>query len=173
MIPKSPGYNGRMRMVRPFIAAAGALLVAFHGWLLASQFLQGELAEPWLLLRWALAAGLATSLVVLRRRGHSLVSRQAVAVWVLAALLHGPAVVADYGGALQNLAVPETAATVVLKIVAASAALVLTLTLLGAALARRTRHTLNLRLLAFGFHPTGALAGAFSPPFSPRPPPLS
>ena len=171
MIPKSPGYNGRMRLVRPFIAAAGALLVAFHGWLLASQFLQGELAEPWLLLRWALAAGLATSLVVLRRRGHSLASRQSVAVWVLAALLHGPAVVADYGGALQNLAVPETA-TVVLKIVAASAALVLTLMIFGVALARRTRHSLDLRLLAFGFHPTGALAGGFSPPFAPRPPPL-
>ena len=41
-------YRPAMRLSS---AAVGAILVAFHGWLLASQFADGRLAEPWLLAR--------------------------------------------------------------------------------------------------------------------------
>ena len=110
-------------MFRRLLAAAGALLALFHVWLFAGQILDGRLDDPALLLRWVAAAGLAGGLLSLRRRGLSLVrGRPAATIWLLAALLHGPALAArvDSGGALG---LPEVAATLSQLAVAAVAAI--------------------------------------------------
>ena len=164
-------YNGPMRVTRTLLGVASALLVAFHGWLLAGQFMDGQLAEPWLVLRWIVAAILLASLAVLRRQGHGVLSRKSVAVWVLAALLHGPAVVGHYGDLVHNAAIPEAVATFVLQI-AATAALGLILLIVVGLVRRRERGArAGGRPFAFGFHLAGALAFTGPPPFSPRPPP--
>jgi len=75
-----------MRVTRNLTEIAGALLVTFHGWLLVGQFLDGQLAQPYLLLRWVVAAGLVAGLVLIRRQGAEVFSRRAVAVWVPGAL---------------------------------------------------------------------------------------
>ncbi len=160
-------------MTRNLVGVAGALLVTFHGWLLASQYLDGQLAEPGLILRWIIAAILVGSLIGLRRQGSGIFSRKSIAVWVLAALLHGPTVVGHYGDALHGVALPESVATVVLQIVAASTTLVLALWLLGALLAERRDRRRHFTHLVFSLCPAGALAGSYSPPFSPRPPPVA
>ena len=76
---------------RALAALAGVLLAAFHLWLFGHQAWSGELeyAES---LRWLTAVGLVGGLVALWRQGTSLLwHRKATAIWVLAALLHGPA----------------------------------------------------------------------------------
>jgi hypothetical protein len=79
-------------MVRRVLTAAGALLALFHVWLFAGQILDGALADPALVLRWLSAGVLVAALRALHRRGHSIVrGRRAVAIWLLAALLHAPA----------------------------------------------------------------------------------
>lgn len=79
-------------MIRRVLLLVGAALAAFHVWLFAGQVWSGALADPGLIFRWLVAAGLIGGLVVLKRQGESLVwGRKAVALWVLAALLHGPA----------------------------------------------------------------------------------
>ena len=161
-----------MRIARHLLGVAGALLVTFHGWLLAGQYLDGQLVEPWLVLRWVVATALVSSLVTIRRQGFGFFSRRSVAVWVLAALLHGPAVVGHYGAVLNSVAVTESVATVGLQI-AAAAALGLVLLIVASLLARRQRRPVRLTPFAFGFHPAGAFAGAYPPPFSPRPPPVA
>jgi len=98
-------------MFRRLLAAAGALLALFHVWLFAGQILDGRLDDPALLLRWVAAAGLAAGLLSLRRRALSMVrGRPAATIWLLAALLHGPALASrvDSSGALG---LPEVAAT--------------------------------------------------------------
>lgn len=102
-----------MRLLRWTARTAGAALVGFHVWLLASQWAAGRLVnDPALLFRWAAALVLAAALFWLSREGSSLFSRRAVVIWLLAALLHAPAV-ASQTGDLQTL--PETAATLVLQ----------------------------------------------------------
>ena len=162
-----------MRVTRNLSGAAGALLVAFHGWLFAGQFADGQLAQPYLVLRWVVAAVLVATLVVLHRKGGDILSRKSVAVWVLAALLHGPAVAGHYGEALHNAALPQAIAPVVLQIVAASTAMVLALWLVGALLTRQAARLARVADIAFGLRPAGAFACRFSPPFSPRPPPVA
>lgn len=81
-------------MFRRVLRAAGALLLLFHVWLFGSHAWTGALVDTDRLLRWLAAAGLAALLIGLRRRGGSmLVGRRSVVIWLLAALLHGPAVV--------------------------------------------------------------------------------
>ena len=93
-------------------AIVGALLVGLHGWLLAVHAWTGQLADPALALRWAAAAGLLAGLTVLHRRGLSLWSgRRAVAIWLLAAVLHAPAL-ADRAGHASP-ALPEAVVTLV------------------------------------------------------------
>ena len=83
-----------LRMGRKALAWAVAALAVFHAWLLAGQVWDGTLvAEPGLLWRWAVAAVLVVGLEGLRRRGASLIrGRQSLTIWLVAALLHGPAV---------------------------------------------------------------------------------
>ena len=117
-------------MYRHALAVVGGLLVVFHVWLFGSQLWEGHLAEPGLALRWVVAAGLVAALVALRRSGASLIrGRQAVCIWLLAALLHGPAI-ADPGGQTAP-ALPETVRSV-LQIAAASVITGLSLALLVA-----------------------------------------
>jgi hypothetical protein len=102
-----------MRLLRWTARTAGAALVGFHVWLLATQWAAGRLVnDPALLFRWAAALVLAAALIWLGREGNSLFNRRTVVIWLLAALLHAPAV-ASQTGDLQTL--PETAATLVLQ----------------------------------------------------------
>lgn len=79
-------------MFRRLAAATGGLLVLFHLWLFGSQLLDGRLTlGP--VLRWLMAVALTAALVGLHRSGASLFrGRKAVSIWLLAALLHGPAI---------------------------------------------------------------------------------
>jgi hypothetical protein len=155
-------------MLRKALTIAGALLVAFHVWLFARDAWAGELLDLGLLARWAVAAGLTWALIALRREGAPLVrSRRAVAVWVLAALLHGPALAGPLGVADLPVA-PVVAASLV------PAALTLSGLLLFLALAGafRDRHPVLVRLRSRSGH---ACLGALTPgsylPFAQRPPP--
>ena len=156
-------------MVRRAFAVVGGLLVMFHVWLLGSQLWEGHLAEPGLVLRWVIAAGLVAALVGLRRRGASLVwGRQTVCIWLLAALLHGPAM-ADPSGQTAP-ALPETV-TAVLQIAAASVIAGLGLALL-AALAGSVilRPSAGYRPVLVWRRATSGLER--SSRFAPRPPPV-
>jgi hypothetical protein len=119
---------------RLMLSGAGAALALFHAWIFARQAAQGELADPAVALRWIVAGGLLAGLAVLWRRGESLLGNKAVAVWVLAALLHGPAITGRLG-ALDRPALPE-AITSALQLVAGVASLGLVL-LASLALRRR------------------------------------
>ena len=124
-----------MRLLRWTARTAGAALVGFHVWLLASQWSAGRLlTDPALLLRWAAALGLAAALIWLGRDGTSLVSRRAIVIWLLAALLHGPAV-ASHAGDLQML--PETAASLLIQTTAVVGVLVAALWLIAGLFLRR------------------------------------
>ena len=157
-------------MARTTTVVAGAVLVAFHGWLFATQVAAGRLDDPWLIFRWMVAVGLITALVAIRRSGASIWSRQGIGIWVLAALLHGPAVATDFSDSVNNLAVPASVVTSVLQLVSVTA-LAVTLWMLAGLLARRDRHA---RLYA-GLVAAPSLAGifgeGFSPQYSSRPPP--
>jgi hypothetical protein len=156
-------------MFRRIAALGGALLAGFHLWLLGGQAWSGQLAEPDLLLRWLAAGALVGGLVWLRRRKLPLLlGRQAVAIWVLAALLHGPALADDLGG-FATQALPE-AVTSLLQTVAAAVGLAL------AALA-------TARIWRPGHLPGSSILRAAQPRYAPgasarlrllpRPPPLA
>lgn len=159
-----------MRFMRNLAGVAGAMLVAFHGWLLASQFAAGRLVEPWVVLRWILAAGLVAGLIAVRRQGVSILGRKSVALWVLAVMLHGPAIAADFGGALDSPAMPEAVAIVVLQVVR-TVALAIGLWILAGFIAAGNGKLGPSARLAFAISVNGFLAAGFSPPFAARPPP--
>lgn len=158
-------------MVRKTLIGAGLALVLFHAWLLVSQLWDGQLADLALLSRWVVAGGLSWALVHLRRRGHSiLVGRRAIAVWLLAALLHGPAV-AERLGVLSAPAVPEVVATlsqVALGVLVAGA---LFLAGLLPAVGRPALSLLNAP--GCGRARIGALPPDAYLCFAPRPPPVA
>jgi len=121
-------------MFRRLAAALGGLLVLFHLWLFGSQLLEGRLTELGPVLRWLMALGLVAALAGLRRSGASLVKgRTAVAIWLLAALLHGPSI-ADTPG-YDSPALAEVVTTLA-QIASASVALGLGLALLARLLRR-------------------------------------
>ena len=104
---------------RRVVALLGGVLVLFHVWLLGRQILEGQLADPGLLLRWMIAAGLVAALVHLARRGQPLLwGRRATAVWLLAAVLHGPAIAGELAD--HTLAGLPEAVTALVEIAAAS-----------------------------------------------------
>jgi hypothetical protein len=70
-------------------ALAGAALVVFHVALFAVQAGAGRLVEPALAAKWGVSVLLCLALLGLKRSGVPLLwGRRALAVWVLAALLH-------------------------------------------------------------------------------------
>jgi len=163
------GFEPYRSALRAASVVAGAVLVAFHGWLFAGQIADGSLADPWLLFRWIAAAGLIAALAAVRVRGGSIWGRQGIAIWVLAAVLHGPAVVANFNDAFDSLALPETAITSVLQLVVSATALGLLLQ--AAMFAGRRRQVSHAFDLPLAFSAPGILADGFSPPYSSRPPP--
>jgi hypothetical protein len=163
----TPPWAHAAVLIRLLIRAVVATLALFHAWLLASQVARGDLAETGLALRWIVAACLITALVVLWRSGESLAGRRAVAVWLLAALLHGPALAERQVRADNLPSVPEAVASVLL--IAGPAGLTL---LLLAALTRRPRPRARAFIAVsrhqISFRPFGVVA---SWSCAPRPPP--
>lgn len=157
------------RLIRPAIALAGGALAVFHGWLFAAQAAAGRLDDPWLIFRWAAAIALIGALIALRRGGDSIWGRKGVAIWVLAALLHGPAVAGKY--AVTDVALPESVTTSVLQLVAAAAFAIGVWMLAGLLAARRASES-ALDSYRPAFCLAGHPAAAIAPQFSPRPPPL-
>lgn len=151
-------------MIRRSITLVGAALAAFHVWLFAGQVLSGAIGDPSLIVRWLVAAGLIGGLIYLRRRGESLIGRRAIAIWVLAALLHGPALATrlDAPGAP---AVPEVVVTLTIGL---STVLVGGLGLLAA---RRFRVTFSHAGTIQTPDVMRATARVHYRPFAPRPPP--
>ena len=157
-------------MFRRTIAGAAGLLVLFHAWLLGSQLWDGRLAEPDLVARWTIAAGLVAALLGLRRTGAPIWwGRKAVSIWVLAALLHGPTMVAG-SGRFESPALPE-AVTAVMQIAAAAVMLGLGLAVL-AALAARVFDARRSRLRTVPIQARGPSARSRLPVCAPRPPPF-
>ena len=158
-------------MVRRLLAGAGALLALFHVWLFAGQLWDGRLDDPALILRWLAAGGLVAGLAAMHRRGLSVVrSRQAATIWLLAALLHGPALASriDDGGALG---LPEVAATLSQLAIAAVAAIGL-----GLVLSHLRRRPATVRAFQYvAAHRTHVTAPAVIALDSlcPRPPPAA
>jgi hypothetical protein len=157
-------------MLRRSVLGLGALLGGFHLWLLANQASSGQLSEPGVILRWLIAFALGTGLVAIKRRGGSLISRQAVAMWVLAAVLHGPALGNDVDG-FATPALPEVVATVAQAAAAVSALGLALLTLI--ALTLWFAHTGTGLVLPAAPVSAGVLSALRSSGFLPRPPPRS
>lgn len=155
-------------MFRRSIVGLGALLGGFHLWLLANQAWSGQLAEPDVVLRWLAALALGCGLVALKRRGASLVGRQAVAMWVLAAVLHGPALGNDRDG-FATPALPEAVATVA-QAIAAVSAVGLALLALFALTAWSAPVAVGLALTSAPGH-AATLAALRTTGLLPRPPP--
>jgi hypothetical protein len=156
-------------MFRRIAAALGGLLVLFHLWLFVSQLLDGRLTELGPVLRWLMAAGLVTALAGLHRNGASLFrGRKAVSIWLVAALLHGPAIA---GGAVTHES-PAVADVVIalVQISAASVALGLGLLLL-AGLLRRLFSPRLVIARAVGRRRTRPFEPGRSLPSASRPPP--
>ena len=156
-------------MVRRVLGTAAALLAAFHLWLFAGQLWSGELGDLALVSRWIIAGGLTAALINLHRRGFSLVrGRHAIAVWLLAALLHGPALARNLD--LVPPSMPEVVSTIVQTIAGIGTIGTLLLVLLSI---RRLRSQAPewAVLSAFPARPAnGGFADSF-PRFAPRPPP--
>lgn len=157
-------------LTRTTALASAATLVAFHGWLFAAQAADGRLEDPWLAARWVVAAGLVAALAAVRQKGGSIWGRQGLAVWVLAALLHGPAAATDFRASVNSLSLPEAVAASMLQSCVSISALALSLWMLAGLLARRDRHA---RLYA-GFiaaSPAAVSGDGFAPQYASRPPP--
>lgn len=153
-------------VLRAVAALSGVLLAAFHLWLLGHQAWTGQLeyAES---LRWLTAVGLVGGLVVLYRQGASpLFDQKATVVWVLAALLHGPALANE--ASLTNRVLGEAPEAAVL--------LVGVIVGLGLALGGRRNRPWRVGLQALGglvMPQVVALPASLAPGvgFLPRPPP--
>jgi hypothetical protein len=154
-------------IARLMLSGAGAALALFHAWIFARQIAQGELADPAVAVRWIVAGGLLFALTALWRGGESLASRRAVAVWALAALLHGPAITGRLG-ALDRSALPE-AITSALQLVAGVAGL--GLALLASRARRRQPPVLALSRIGSAPVRRRVCAGPARSSFAPRPPP--
>ena len=147
------------------------LLISFHVWLLATQWEAGRLTDPGLLIRWAAALALVLSLRALYKSGASAFSRKSVVIWLLAVLLHGPAVASRAGIVVNFNALPEAAATLVIETTAVAGALLATLAVIAAC----ARLSQNLVSRAWSFHTLlGGLApltDGYAVVVSARPPP--
>jgi hypothetical protein len=157
------------RLINRTLALAGGALAVFHGWLFASQAAAGRLEDPWVIFRWMAAAALILALVAVHQRGTPVWGRKGIAIWLLAALLHGPAI-AD-NESFKTFALPEAAAASVLQLVS-SAGVALTLWMLATLLAARRTTARPLRALVPIIAGTARFAAGHASRFAPRPPPL-
>ena len=157
------------RLIKLTVALAFGALAVFHGWLFAAQAAEGRLDDPWLIFRWTAAIALVGALIAVRRGGESVWGRKGVAIWVLAALLHGPAVAGKYE--VSDFALPETVATSVVLLLS-SGALVIGVWMLAGLLASRRASLPSRYADRPAFRSAGFLAAGGAPQFAPRPPPL-
>jgi hypothetical protein len=162
------------RVIRKTLTVAGLGLLAFHGWLFAGQAWDGQLTDIALAVRWLIGGGLVFGLVTLRRQRASMFwGRRAVALWLLAGLLHGPALAERLGGVTHAPALPGVVA--VLAPVSAAAVAGATLLLLLALLfgVRRRAVQFSGRCLAqdaAAFYVRSSLSHSLH---APRPPPIA
>ena len=156
------------RIIRLALGVLGGALAAFHGWLFVAQAAEGRLEDPWLIFRWVASASLIAVLVALRRNGESVWGKKGIAIWVLAALLHGPSVAVTND--VTAIALPESVATSVLQLVSA-AAFAVGLWILARRLRTRTRRV-SFYSPVDAFSAAGHRGGGAALRFSPRPPPL-
>ncbi|HEX6323107.1 MAG TPA: hypothetical protein VFZ36_05225 [Vicinamibacterales bacterium] len=155
-------------MFRRLLSGAALALGLLHAWIFVRQAAAGSLT-PETLLKWIAAAGLLAALVALRRQGVSLFrGRRAVAVWVLAALLHAPAI-GERLTALETPALPE-AAIALSQALASAASLAGVLLLLWIARQRPSASS-RVRLAARAIVPSAVQAARATFAFAPRPPP--
>jgi hypothetical protein len=155
-------------MLRKGLTAAGAILVLFHVWLLSGQVWTGALAEPGRILRWLFAFALVAGLVALKRQGGSVWrGRKAVSIWLLAAVLHAPAV-----GTAGLPAMPEVS-NLLAEIAIASVAAAGLRQLLGLRAARKTQHRRTPRdfTVVMDGGAIGVLTADSFLRITPRPPP--
>lgn len=156
-------------MIRRSVSLVGAALAVFHVWLFAGQVWSGALADPSLILRWLIAAGLIGGLVLLRRQGESLLfGRKAVAIWVLAAVLHGPALASRTETGPSPI--PEVVVVLTQTVVGLAGVVGLAFLLAGASLVRPSFSATGR--LAIRSHAPALIPGA-GLAFAPRPPPLT
>lgn len=160
-----------MRLQKWLSRVLAAILLASHGWLLATQWQAGRLTEPGLLLRWAAAIAIALSMRALYRSGASVLSRKSIIIWLLAALLHGPAVASRTGVTINFNALPETTVTLLLESAAVAGALALTVLLFAAVIRRRSRIAFPAWSLVALLGAATQLADGYSAVVSARPPP--
>jgi NADH:ubiquinone oxidoreductase subunit K len=95
--------------------------------------------------------------------------RPAVSIWLLAAVLHGPALSNDFTANLPGL--PEAAAAAVLQIASAAATATLGLALLLAARRRRTTPPVRANLAARMPGARSLISTLLRRPYASRPPP--
>ena len=152
-------------MFRWLTRLAGAVLLAFHAWLFAGAVSSGQLFEPERLFRWLIAAGLAAGIVVLRRQGAAVFGRRALVVWLLAGLLHVPAI----ANRLDSFDAPAVVALTELTLVSVAAGL--GLRLIGRLAARRDAARRRLDFLFIVAGPALAISSGSLPHLSSRPPP--
>ena len=157
------------RLINRTLALAGGGLAVFHGWLFVSQAAAGRLDDPWVIFRWMAALALIVTLVAVYRRGDRVWGRKSIAIWLLAAVLHGPSIAGNED--FKTFALPEAVTTSALQLLS-SAGVALTLWMLATLLAARRTAT----RARYALVPVVASAARFSPGhgtrFSPRPPPL-
>lgn len=158
-------------MLRRLTTALAALVLLYHADLLVAQAWSGALADPTLVVRWLLSAGLVASLVRLRGLDASPQGlRQVVVLGLLAAMLHVP-LPGTHPADPDTSGLPESAVTL---LQAASEALALGLGcwLLATALRRPARHG-AAACTGFVAAPSPALdLRGFRFPVAPRPPPI-
>ena len=163
--PSLPRARGVRPLLRSVLAAAAALVAAFHGWLLLQRLVDASIGDPDVLLRWLGGLVLAGAALYLRPRGVSLTSgRSALVFWLLVLLLHvgaAPVEAADLDARQLLLILPWGLATGLACL--ASAAPIRR----AAARARIGRP----RPSAPAAPPPRRSAGAAPERFSPRPPP--
>ena len=152
-------------MFRWLMRALWALLVGFHVWLLAGHFSTGELLEPERLFRWVIAAGLAAGLILLRRQGVAIFGRRAMVVWVLAGLLHVPAI----ANRLDSFDAPTAASLTKLALV--SVAVGLGLRLVGRMSVAKSATTARPDFFVVVAAPAVAISSGSLPHLASRPPP--
>jgi len=156
------------RLLGRTLGLLGGGLAAFHGWIFVGQAAAGRLEDPWLIFRWLASAALIVALVALRRGGEPVLGRKSIAIWVLAALLHGPA--AGAANEIGSIALPESVVTSVLQLVS-SAAFAASVWLLARLLRSRAR-SIGFDSFLAAFSWAGRTTPGIAPPFAPRPPPL-
>ena len=155
-------------MIRRTLSLVATALAVFHIWLFAGQVWSGAIADPSLIFRWLIAAGLIGGLVILKHQGESVIfGRKAVAIWVLAALLHGPAFAARFD-APGNAPIPEVVATLTQVVVGLMGLVGLGFVLAGASTRRPALRAFGRPIIRV-YVP--ALSASVGLAFAPRPPP--